>query len=77
MPQAATPKPGTHRVDLTQGTITYRVDGPSGSSFPPVVFVHGLLVDSRLWTPVADVLAERGVRSYLPDFGPPARIRFR
>ncbi len=35
---------------------------------PPVVFVHGLLVDSRLWSGVADVLARRGVRSFLPNW---------
>jgi len=49
---------------------------PGDSAFPPVVFVHGLLVDNQLWTPVADVLAERGIRSYAPTW-PTARIRSR
>jgi len=32
------------------------------------VFVHGFLVDSRLWDGVADRLAGRGIRSYLVDW---------
>jgi pimeloyl-ACP methyl ester carboxylesterase len=44
------------------------VAGPVDSKHPAVVFVHGLLVDSQLWTPVADVLAARGIRSYLPNW---------
>ncbi|SEG77453.1 Pimeloyl-ACP methyl ester carboxylesterase [Actinacidiphila yanglinensis] len=56
------------RVDVPQGTIAYRVAGPAGNRCPPVVFVHGLLVDNRLWTTVADRLAERGIRSYAPDW---------
>jgi pimeloyl-ACP methyl ester carboxylesterase len=55
-------------VELPQGTITYRVAGPVDSAFPPVVFVHGLLVDSLLWTGVADLLAERGIRTYAPNW---------
>jgi pimeloyl-ACP methyl ester carboxylesterase len=57
---------GLDVVELPQGSVTYRVAGPSSSSHPPVVFVHGLLVDSRLWTPVADRLAASGIRSYAP-----------
>src|SRR5258708_35282857 len=57
-----------HCVDLPQGTITYRIAGPADSTSPPVVFVHGLLVDSQLWTRVADVLATRGIRSYAPNW---------
>jgi pimeloyl-ACP methyl ester carboxylesterase len=53
---------------LPQGTITYRATGPADSAFPPVVFVHGLLVDGLLWAGVADVLAERGIRSYAPNW---------
>ena len=56
------------RAELTQGTITYRVAGPGDSAKPPVVFVHGLLVDSQLWTSVADDLAARGIRSYAPNW---------
>ena len=43
------------QVDLPQGAIAYREVG----SGPPVVFVHGLLVDGRLWDGVADELAGR------------------
>lgn len=53
-------------VDLPQGTLAYRAAGPAASNHPPVVFVHGLLVDARLWEPVADHLAAQGIRSYAP-----------
>jgi pimeloyl-ACP methyl ester carboxylesterase len=54
-------------VEVPQGRIQYRAAGPEDSSAPPVVFAHGLLVDGRLWTRVADRLAEAGIRSYAPD----------
>jgi pimeloyl-ACP methyl ester carboxylesterase len=54
-------------IELPQGRIEYRVAGPENSAHPPVVFVHGLLVDGQLWTGVADRLAAQGVRSYAPD----------
>jgi pimeloyl-ACP methyl ester carboxylesterase len=54
-------------VDLAQGRIHYRVAGPADASAPPVVFVHGLLVNSELWSGVAWALAGQGVRSYAPD----------
>jgi pimeloyl-ACP methyl ester carboxylesterase len=53
-------------AELPQGRISYRAAGPPSSSRPPVVFLHGLLVDSRLWEPVADRLAAEGIRSYAP-----------
>jgi pimeloyl-ACP methyl ester carboxylesterase len=53
-------------ADLPQGRLSYRTAGPPSSSRPPVVFLHGLLVDSRLWEPVADRLAAEGIRSYAP-----------
>ncbi len=53
-------------VDLPQGRLEYRIAGPASSSRPPVVFVHGILVDSRLWEPVAERLAAEGIRSYAP-----------
>ena len=53
-------------ADLPQGKIAYRAAGPASSSRPPVVFVHGLLVDARLWEPVATRLAAEGIRSYAP-----------
>jgi pimeloyl-ACP methyl ester carboxylesterase len=53
-------------ADLPQGRLSYRAAGPPSSSRPPVVFAHGLLVDLRLWEPVADRLAAEGIRSYAP-----------
>jgi pimeloyl-ACP methyl ester carboxylesterase len=53
-------------ADLPQGRLAYRAAGPAASSRPPVVFVHGVLVDSRLWDPVAERLAAEGIRSYAP-----------
>ncbi|PZS14585.1 MAG: alpha/beta hydrolase [Pseudonocardiales bacterium] len=54
-------------VDIAQGRLHYRAAGPANSATPPVVFVHGLLVNAELWTGVADALAAQGVRSYAPD----------
>ncbi len=68
MSTRATATQDLNRIELPQGTITYRVAGPSDSALPPVVFVHGLLVDNQLWTSVAAVLAERGIRSYAPNW---------
>jgi pimeloyl-ACP methyl ester carboxylesterase len=53
-------------ADLPQGRLAYRAAGPAASSRPPVVFVHGILVDARLWEAVADRLAAEGIRSYAP-----------
>lgn len=53
-------------ITLPEGTIAYRVVGPQDSTHPTVLFVHGILVDNRLWTVVADQLAERGYRCVLP-----------
>jgi pimeloyl-ACP methyl ester carboxylesterase len=53
-------------ADLPQGRLAYRARGPVSTSRPPVVFVHGVLVDGRLWAPVAERLAAEGVRSYAP-----------
>jgi pimeloyl-ACP methyl ester carboxylesterase len=56
------------QVVLDHATIEYRVLGPEDSPHPPVVFVHGILVDSRLWDRVADGLATLGFRCYLPNW---------
>jgi pimeloyl-ACP methyl ester carboxylesterase len=53
-------------AELPQGKLRYRTAGPDASSRPPVVFAHGLLVDARLWEPVAERLASQGIRSYAP-----------
>ncbi len=55
-------------IDLPHGTVRYRVAGPENAATPPVVFVHGFLVSSTLWTKTADALAAAGVRSYAADW---------
>ncbi|GAA1546902.1 alpha/beta fold hydrolase [Nocardioides humi] len=54
-------------VQLPEGRLRYRVVGPEDGDLPAVVFVHGFLVDGRLWDAVARSLAEQGMRCYLPD----------
>lgn len=54
-------------VDLPQGRVHYRAAGPADSKLPPVVFLHGALVNGEIWAGVTDELAERGIRSYAPD----------
>ncbi len=55
-------------IELPHGTVRYRVAGPDRSTAPPVVFVHGFLVNGDLWTRAAEALAGAGVRSYAPDW---------
>jgi pimeloyl-ACP methyl ester carboxylesterase len=50
-------------IQLDAGTIRYREAG----SGPPIVFVHGYLVDSRLWDGVVDSLSDR-FRCIAPDW---------
>jgi pimeloyl-ACP methyl ester carboxylesterase len=50
-------------IDLTAGRIRYRDSGGEG---PPLVFVHGYLVDGRLWDGVVDALGDR-FRCIAPD----------
>jgi pimeloyl-ACP methyl ester carboxylesterase len=54
-------------IDLPQGRIQYRLAGPENGADPPVVLLHGLLVNCELWTQVAHDLAARGIRSYALD----------
>jgi pimeloyl-ACP methyl ester carboxylesterase len=49
-------------IMLPQGTISYRDTGEG----PPVVFVHGLLVDGTLWRKVTPLL-DGAARSIAPD----------
>jgi pimeloyl-ACP methyl ester carboxylesterase len=49
-------------VTLPQGTIHYRDTGAG----PPVVFIHGLLVDGELWRKVTPLL-EGDARCIVPD----------
>src|SRR5919197_4044419 len=53
-----------HEVDLQVGRIRYRERGQG----PPVVFVHGLLVNADLWRAVVTPLAEAGFRCIAPDW---------
>jgi pimeloyl-ACP methyl ester carboxylesterase len=53
-------------VSLAAGEVDCRISGPPDSPWPPVVFVHGLLTDGRLWRRVADPLAARGFRCITP-----------
>lgn len=50
-------------IQLPQGTIRYREAGEG----KPVVFVHGFLVDHRLWDGVVDRLSDR-YRCIAPDW---------
>jgi pimeloyl-ACP methyl ester carboxylesterase len=50
-------------IQLPQGTIRYREAGAG----KPVVFVHGYLVDGRLWDGVVDRLSDR-FRCIAPDW---------
>lgn len=56
------------QVRLERATIEYRTLGPDDSPHPPVLFVHGILVDHRLWLKVAEALAHKGFRCILPDW---------
>jgi len=56
------------RLTLEQATLDYRVLGPEDSPHAPVLFVHGILVDNRLWSGVAEGLARQGFRCILPTW---------
>lgn len=53
-------------VDLDAGTIHFREAGPAGG--PPVVFVHGFLVDHGLWADVPERLAALGFHTFAPTW---------
>ncbi len=53
-----------HEVTLPAGRIHYRERGAG----PPVVFVHGLLVNADLWRAVVPAVAEGGLRCIAPDW---------
>jgi len=53
-------------VELEAGSIKYRVAGPKDG--PPVVFVHGLLVDDAVWADVPERLGEQGFRAFAPTW---------
>jgi pimeloyl-ACP methyl ester carboxylesterase len=51
-------------VDLGSATIRYREAGAG----PPVVFVHGLLVDGSIWDRVVPAVVAGGHRCLVPDW---------
>jgi pimeloyl-ACP methyl ester carboxylesterase len=51
-------------IDLPAGRVRYREAGEG----KPVVFVHGYLVDGRLWDGVVDELSSQGYRCLAPDW---------
>ncbi|PXY31063.1 alpha/beta fold hydrolase [Prauserella muralis] len=53
-----------HEADLGSARIRYRDLGEG----PPVVFVHGLLVNGLLWRKVAPAVADAGYRCLVPDW---------
>ena len=55
--------PHRTEIDLPAGRIRYREEGQG----KPVVFVHGYLVDGRLWDGVVDSLSDR-CRCLAPDW---------
>ena len=59
----AAESPHRTEIDLPAGRIRYRDEGQG----KPVVFVHGYLVDGRLWDGVVDSLSDR-CRCLAPDW---------
>ncbi|WP_405134698.1 alpha/beta fold hydrolase [Nocardia sp. NBC_01388] len=54
----------TREVELPGGRIRYHDTGEG----PPVVFVHGLLVNADLWRKVVPAIAAAGYRCLAPDW---------
>lgn len=54
------------QLALTQATIEYQEFGPQESAYPPVVFVHGVLVTGQMWREVAEKLGRLGYRCIVP-----------
>lgn len=53
----------TNSVELEQGTVNYRESGTGD----PMLFVHGLLVNGRLWEPAVEHL-RKDFRCIVPDW---------
>ncbi len=63
--EAQVPTPTTTRtLDLSAGPVVVRDSGGDGE---PILLVHGLLVDGRLWDAVAPRLTAAGLRVVMPD----------
>ncbi|MGW5522801.1 alpha/beta fold hydrolase [Gordonia sp. NPDC003950] len=60
--------PSVRTVELPSGVLEYREVAPAGraTNLPPVVFVHGVVVDGRMWESVAARLGVAGFHCYLP-----------
>ena len=54
----------TETLDLSAGPIVVRDTGGDGE---PVLLVHGLFVDGRLWDAIVPLLAAAGLRVVIPD----------
>ena len=54
----------TRTLDLSAGPVVVRDSGGDGE---PVLLVHGLFVDGRLWDPIVPLLADAGLRVVIPD----------
>lgn len=54
----------TNTARLSNGEIAYAEHG----SGPPIVFVHGLLVNANLWRKVVPAIADAGFRCIAPDW---------
>lgn len=54
------------QVQLANGPVEYVEHGPADG--PPVVFVHGVLVNGGLWLETARLLGEHGARAITPDW---------
>jgi len=53
---------------LKQATIEYQEFGPHDSAYPPILFVHGILVNGQVWHDVAENLGRRGFRCIVPTW---------
>ena len=58
------PEHSTQELRLSAGTLRYRDSGPRDA--PVLLFVHGFLVDGRLWRKVTPLLDDR-FRCVVPD----------
>jgi len=68
-------KSPTRTIELAPGTIRYTDEGAG----PPIVLVHGVLVNGRLWRKVVPPLVAAGFRCIVPDWplgshGEPMRV---
>ncbi|EOM75154.1 haloalkane dehalogenase [Rhodococcus rhodnii LMG 5362] len=63
-------------MDVPVGELTFRVDTDGPEDGPPVVLLHGFPTTRRSWRAAASELADRGMRTIVPDqrgYSPGAR----